>query len=245
MLALAHRVTQRYGAPPNAVFGTKLKCWYDAARGITLSGANVSQWNDLTATAANLTQGTAGNRPVYEATSGPNGLPRVRMQDTARFMATAAASLTTAAGWRGSTYYVGNVGASAGAIRAIFILRGSGAPPVSMCGIAASNKLRTGIGFQTSGAIILEHNTPAYDANNHLFATHNRAAGSETRIDGALASGSFGVTEAFTQLDHLDIGHVGGLAAGAISESFVVVGEVSAQEDAIVSLWLRHKYALP
>jgi hypothetical protein len=52
------------------IFGTDLVAWYDAsdAASITHVAGAVSQWNDKTAGAAHLTQGTAANKPTYSAT---------------------------------------------------------------------------------------------------------------------------------------------------------------------------------
>lgn len=43
--------------------------WWDAAKGITITGAGVSQWNDQSASGFNLTQGTDANRPTYNTSS--------------------------------------------------------------------------------------------------------------------------------------------------------------------------------
>lgn len=60
---------------------------------VTRDGSNrVSQWNDISGAAKHYTQGTAGNKPLYSATGGPNSTPIVSLDDVARYMSS---TLTT------------------------------------------------------------------------------------------------------------------------------------------------------
>lgn len=54
-----------------------LMAWYDASDSgsLTLSGADVTQWNDLSGNGYHLTQGTAGRYPQYGATSFNSSYP--------------------------------------------------------------------------------------------------------------------------------------------------------------------------
>lgn len=55
------------GAPTSPVAG--YTAWYDAADtgSLTITSNKVSQWNDLSANNHDLTQGTAGSRPLYNS----------------------------------------------------------------------------------------------------------------------------------------------------------------------------------
>lgn len=76
---------------PDALTG--LFAWYDASRitGLT-DTAQVSQWNDLSPNGRHLTQGTAGNRPLYR-TNIQNGKPVVRFDGVDDYLSTAAITL--------------------------------------------------------------------------------------------------------------------------------------------------------
>jgi len=64
MPILGIMASSKLGAPTSPVAG--YTAWFDAAdtATITVSGSAVSQWNDKSANAYNLTQGTAANRPL-------------------------------------------------------------------------------------------------------------------------------------------------------------------------------------
>ena len=48
--------------------------WWDAARGVTLSGPNVSHWNDQSGNGNHFTQLFGADQPLYEATAGNGDL---------------------------------------------------------------------------------------------------------------------------------------------------------------------------
>lgn len=66
------------GFNPATAFGASLAAWYKADVGTdtTTEDATIAQWDDQSGNARHLTQGTAGNRPVYKANI-QNGLPAV------------------------------------------------------------------------------------------------------------------------------------------------------------------------
>lgn len=78
----------RYAAGRPSAFNPKsiatLKLWLRADQGITIA-TGVSQWNDLSGSGNNLTQGTAGKQPLFVA-SAQNGLPAVRCDGVDDFL---------------------------------------------------------------------------------------------------------------------------------------------------------------
>jgi len=72
-----------------------LKAWYDASdtATITVSGSAVTQWNDKSANAYNLTQGTSARRPV-SGTRTQNGLNMIDFQGDDVLQAATAANWT-------------------------------------------------------------------------------------------------------------------------------------------------------
>lgn len=73
--------------PLTIVTSVTCRWWYDATQGLTLAGSAVTQWNDLSGNGAHLTQSTAGSKPTYNATGGPNSLPVVQFDGTDDYMA--------------------------------------------------------------------------------------------------------------------------------------------------------------
>lgn len=68
---------------PLLLLGSRLHFWYDAE--LSDHTANpISQLNDLGSYAYHLTQATAGQRPSYNASGGPNDLPWISFADTTR-----------------------------------------------------------------------------------------------------------------------------------------------------------------
>jgi hypothetical protein len=73
---------------------SNLAYWYSADSGITKDGSNlVSQWNDRSGNARNVTQATAGNKPVY-TTNQVNGLPAVIFDGSNDFLSLNASIFT-------------------------------------------------------------------------------------------------------------------------------------------------------
>ncbi len=60
-----------------------LEAWYKSGVGVTLNGGDVSQWDDSSGNGRNLTQGTAANQPLYNATDAAwNGLASISFNGT-------------------------------------------------------------------------------------------------------------------------------------------------------------------
>ncbi len=66
-----------------------LSLWFDAADSstVTLSGSNVSNWDDKSGNGNHVTQGTAGNQPTL-VNNVQNGLPAIRFDGTDDYMVT-------------------------------------------------------------------------------------------------------------------------------------------------------------
>lgn len=73
--------------------------WYDSSDSstITLSGSNVSQWNDKSGNGRHLGMGTAGNQPAYDTTGSFNGLNSVNFDGSTDYMT---ASVSFSIGWQ-------------------------------------------------------------------------------------------------------------------------------------------------
>lgn len=78
-LGLAITNTQRSGFSPLAL-GSKLLAWWDASRGITLSGSEVTAWADRK-NGSSVSQATSAARPLFSAT-GFNGAPCLTFDGT-------------------------------------------------------------------------------------------------------------------------------------------------------------------
>lgn len=73
-----------------------IKLHHDANLGVTLVSGRVSQWNDQTGNGNNVTQGTAGQRPLFIAADTPGGTPAIHFDDTARNLNKTSGSTTQA-----------------------------------------------------------------------------------------------------------------------------------------------------
>lgn len=80
---------------PRTIFGASLKQWLKADSGVysdagvTLAtdGGTIAQWNDQSGNGVHLTQGTAGNKPLYRASGfHTNSLPSVDFDGTDDFL---------------------------------------------------------------------------------------------------------------------------------------------------------------
>lgn len=74
-----------------ASLGATLSMWYDAddAASITLNGSTVSQWNDKSANARHISQGTASQQPTYE-TNKLNAKPAILFDGSNDILSTSA-----------------------------------------------------------------------------------------------------------------------------------------------------------
>lgn len=70
-VARAHRAVD----PLFSSYASKIVAGYEADIGVTQAAGLVSQWNDRTANANHVVQGTDANKWAYNASGGPGGLP--------------------------------------------------------------------------------------------------------------------------------------------------------------------------
>lgn len=82
LLGVGHPVASAPAFTPASLTG--LVAWYDAqdASTITQVAGAVSQWNDKSATAVNVTQANALNQPTYSATGFPGSKPGITFSRT-------------------------------------------------------------------------------------------------------------------------------------------------------------------
>lgn len=72
---------------PDTILGAAIMQWVRSDSGLTYDGGNrISAWNDKSAAAVHYTQGTAGDKPLYVATGGPNSLPYVSLDSSTRHL---------------------------------------------------------------------------------------------------------------------------------------------------------------
>jgi hypothetical protein len=84
-------LSKKWTIAPRRLIGSPLEIpdcamWLDAAVGVTIDGSSlVSQWNDQSGNARNVTQGTGSRQPLKVA-SALNGLPAIRFDGVDDFM---------------------------------------------------------------------------------------------------------------------------------------------------------------
>ena len=76
--------------------GARMRFLFWAGRSAhTVTGAGLSQMNDLGPSGLHAVQGTDANRPAYNATGGPNGLSCISPQSAARYLLNSTISIPT------------------------------------------------------------------------------------------------------------------------------------------------------
>src|SRR5260221_2651489 len=88
---------------------TGLLAWYKADAGVTLSGSNVTQWNDQTSNGYNLTPST--NPPTFSAT-GFNSKQGITFTNAGTLNLGTGVSVVNFGGTTGSFYVVCNLGSA-------------------------------------------------------------------------------------------------------------------------------------
>lgn len=178
-----------------AKVGTLIRHWQvpvASSSNIVIDGStNVQQLNDLVG-AGHFTDDSAGTRPSYDATGGPNGNPCITLQDTARVLR--ASSLGHAAGLRLGFYFV--VAQEGGAGGGVAMWCGTGADSSTSSPLAipyqAGSKYRMYAKPDGAAAQDIAVTTPALGSSWHRFAIEFLSTGLVGRI------GSTAIVPAYT-----------------------------------------------
>jgi hypothetical protein len=171
--------------------------WLDAADAgtvTTVSGA-VSQWNDKSGNGRNATQGTAGNRPVYQA-SAQNGLNAVRF--------TAASAHSLSAGTASTWNFLHNGNSSS-----VFIVarvRSTGDNPNTVHCYLSTGAAATG----ARGYSIAYDDTASDSKNNALHIKVARGSGTYSVSDNTndkITPGTYHILSSYVDADNATAGN--------------------------------------
>jgi len=127
---------------PSTIFGANLLFWLDASNtsSLTLSGASVTQWDDVSGNGLNAAQASATEKPQYSATA-LNSKPGVTFDGASDYL-----SLSSVASFP--------TGTSASTLIAITSLSSVGSYPQLFCyGKAAAEKARCLAGVGSNGFV--------------------------------------------------------------------------------------------
>lgn len=219
--------------------------WLYEARAdtVTLAGSLVSQQNDagnLAGGPYHAVQTVDGERPTWDATGAPNGLPCISMARIGDHLLNTAISV--AAGARIATYAVCSVPTSGAAI----------VPFSARIGDGTSNQVA---GFQGGANFLavakpnggaqqaITITTPAADTDFHVVSNHYLASGLECRIDGVLTDPQYTGNAAADAVESLWIGRITQFAGGKLAWFGGFLNPDGAQ-DALVRAHLLARYGL-
>lgn len=197
-----------FAAVITAGTGFTRRWWFECSDGtVTRDGSNLaSQVSDRWANGWHLAQGTASNKPLYEATAGPQSLPCVSSAGSNDWIGTAAVSI--AAGSRPFRIVV--VKAAATNDKYMIMAR-EGATPTSgnnVLGFYRGVDKFTCVTKQTAGAeIFLDATTPAIDTNWHIQSIDYNATALTWLIDGVAADPQPTGAGTAVVIEHIAWGH--------------------------------------
>jgi hypothetical protein len=221
---------------------TLLYMWQVPASGdarITIDGSNnVSQLNEWKAGSANFTQSTAGNRPAYHATGGPNNAPYIELQDTARWLR---ATISISAANRTGLYIMQALPNVAATRFCAGLCDGTSNPILRP--YTDGSKFRGYANF-TGGAQDPLVTSPTLNTSWHLFAQRPLASGALYQIDGVTTTPDLTGTDTLTAISRALIGRDAATFSGGSVAMMVAVSDASADVDDLIRAYIAQEYAL-
>jgi len=238
-----------------------LKAWYDASdtATITVSGTAVTQWNDKSANGYNLTQGTAGKRPL-SGTRTQNGLNAVDFDGSDDVVVAA-----SAADWAflnntgGSTYFFTIFADTSATDRFLFATDGGLSANIgSNSSVTSSDFVQSVVSRGASGALaVLQVTTQTATDNtasywSFLSDPNNATAANRIKIwkNGANPINTNALTNAPTTSNPTYALNLGGLSNfslsfnGLICEAIFYSGLLSATDQGKVETYLASKWGI-
>lgn len=223
---------------PSDISGLSL--WLKADAGVTLNGATVSAWADQSGNGRNVSQGTAGSQPTYNAT-GLSSLPTLDF-DGGDYLDNTTTDLGTADSAR-TIFIVGEADSVGGPIvvyrrsvayLSVMIFEFGGVHYISSDGLTAPSN--------TSVNSHAERTDPFYSVHRYT-GTGNAPS---FRINGAEKTYSTGVQTTEGGATGFEIGHNSNAQfwSGLISEILVYDSALSAGDIEDVEGYLADKYSL-
>jgi len=200
---------------------------------ITIVSGDVSQLNDRRSGAKHLTQGTAGFRPLYEATGGPNSRPCISLNGAAKRLTQAAMGIAT--GKRVGIYWVAKAPGDASFCVQGEILNAAAGQPGTIYQNASK--------FAQTGPSTLNITSPALSSAWVKRSIEYLSTGTESRIDGTLTTPNYSGSATCAAIDTVTFGHAGGAAGGKVA-CLIIVDNITTAKRAIVDGYLRGIYGL-
>ena len=205
--------------------------WFEASDGtVTRDGGNlVSQVSDRWADAYHMVQAAGGNKPLYQSTGGPNGLPAVSLSGTNDYVINSAIALT--AGRRLFRIAVLKV-VDASAYRATVQGRdnnaiGGGDGVISFGSDDAHHfdaVYKPNAGSQT---LIVASTSPAIDTDWHIQSLDYAAGGTVWKIDNAATDPNASGSTAASAIESISWGH-DSVSGGAVAVDICVEAPTAA-----------------
>ena len=259
--AISAAASSGAAAPFTPASIANLKAWYDASdtATITASGSAVTQWNDKSGNAYNVTQGTAGQRPVT-GTRTQNGLNMIDFQSNDVLLAATAANWTFMNNATGATVFVAAFYDTDNIERWIYSTSGGTTANVGGSAYVAANDnlagdITRGVGgtaaASTNSMGVLTDNTAKYFSLKVDGANATAANRLLARINGGAEAGGNVQTSAISTSDPFQPLYIGAYDTagsngfnGGICEIIIYSGILSSGDITLVNSYLATKWAI-
>lgn len=221
-----------------ALLGADLIHWWEPRDNtVTLNGGNISAITAL-AGAANMSEATAAQQPLYVASGGPNNRPYLSLQDAARNIG---ATVSIGAANRAGMFAV--VASDWVSAQIITASANGGGAGYEIGNEATTGRFRSSMRF-TGAAQTINHTVPATHNNWRIHALLPYAAGAESQIDRAVTIADFTGTDTMVAITNIHFGFVNAIVCGGRAANIIIVNDVDAAKAAIVYDYYADRFAL-
>ncbi|MCX6023785.1 MAG: hypothetical protein NTZ05_19070 [Chloroflexi bacterium] len=203
--------------------------WLPADRLGLAHNAQVASWTDCSGAGRHAAQATAGNRPLYQTSGGPNGRPWVLFDGTDDYLATGNVTLAQP---RTMIVVAKRTGNTTAFNR---VLYGSATGEMGFDNAVNSY-------YSYAGGTVLR--TAAADNAWHVVSTVQNGVGSVLRVDGVAAAGDVGGGSISGVPMQVGGSVTGSPLAGGIAEALIVAASLSTAELQRIERALAGKYGL-
>lgn len=233
-------------AQPNTVSG--MTVWYKADSLALSDGASVATWSDSGSGGIDLTQATAGNRPVYRATGGPNSKPALQFTGTTPTSLTRTSVLGSSLFGANSFHaFIVQYQSSANSQNMTFYWPGASSLVEAYLAFGSTLYLDYGNSTANSGRISVAQPTGWANAWHitQLIRESPNTGTARIRVDGSeLVNGTLTATLTTSNSATFSVGTGASSLTGYIAEIIFYNAALSTSDRQSIEAYLNQKYAI-